>query len=338
MDATIVQSNGTKQIPATLGYELVSNGNDGSWLDGIANGKNSSGFQDGEAVGFYFTPAALSGSPSGPWAGGFTYLGGATTSTQLYPGAIQTDTLGVNNLGQIVGNYNTVDQDGNSSSHGFYAPSNTAALQTLDYPGAAETVLTGINDAGWIVGTYTDQPVPDAGAGVESLNGSNAHCALWKPDASGAYSSPVSFDVPGQTFNSCSGINGLGQIVGWFTDPNAMLYTSLLDDAEGGAPDAPTNFTSIPDPNLAGGSGGLSASGINNNGLIAGNDYDTGLSFLVNSSDFDEFAGPVNAWPFYLYGINDDAQMAGIAYPAPNPSDPGDPAGSSSGIIVDALP
>lgn len=185
--------------------------------------------------------------------------------------------------------------------------------------------MNGINDAGWIIGTYLD-------------SGNSSHCALWKPDAKGAYSNPVSFDVPGQTSPSCTGINGLGQIVGWSVDPNGGPYTTFIDDAEGGDPGTSTNFTSITDPNIASSSDDFLAYGINNNGLIVGNDWTTGQVFLADSQDFDTFAGPVNAWPFYLYGINDDSQLVGIAYPAPNPSDPSNPAGVSSGIIVNALP
>jgi photosystem II stability/assembly factor-like uncharacterized protein len=331
VDATVVQSSGTKKLPDTMAYELVSNGSNESWLNGIANGINNSGFQDGEAAGGYFP------SDNDPWAGGFTYLSGETTATQLYLGAIETYTMGINNLGEIVGSYIIFDGDGNPISNGIHAKSGAAALKRMNYPGAAHTVLTGINDAGWIVGMYSDNDFCDN----QLLFGCNSHCALWKPDAKGTYSNPTTFDAPGQTSTTCNGINGMGQIVGSYMNSDWSLSTPFLDDAESGDPSAPANFSTINGPDVGGTPGdygGLSPSGINNNGQIVGNDDSSGLSFLVNSFEFDEFAGPVNSLPFYLYGINDDAQMVGIAYPQPDPSDPGQPVGLSSGIIVNALP
>jgi hypothetical protein len=132
-------------------------------------------------------------------------------------------------------------------------------------------------------------------------------------------------------------INGLGQIVGSFLNSDMSLSTPFLDDAESGDPGVSANFSTIIGSDIAGDPGdpgGLYPSGINNNGQIVGTDESSGLYFLVNSSEFDEFSFLDNTGLLSINGINDDAQMVGMAYPDIEPSDVGPP----SGIIVNALP
>jgi hypothetical protein len=310
VDATVVQSSGTKKIPDTMSYKLVSNGSYSS-LNGIANGKNNSGFQDGEAVGFYSGDSFLEG---------FTYLNGKTISTQLYAGT-DTETMNINNLGQIVGIYGTY------SVQGFYAPNSAADLQPLSYPGALGTFLYGINDAGWIIGTIQETACYYIGSEYTC----NDRCALWKPDANGAYSNPIPFDAPGQSDTVCTGINGLGQIVGSYLNSDSTLSTPFVDDAESGDPNAPANFSTIPDTDDAGNFVDLTPYGINNNGLIDGEGGTgiSGLFFLLSGSDLHEFTAPMIIQQ--LNGINDDAQMVGYLWVPPTDD-------STSGFILNALP
>jgi photosystem II stability/assembly factor-like uncharacterized protein len=305
VDATIVQSSGTKKYP-TIGYIPFSPGSMGDSLLGIANGvDNALGLKLGEAVGSY----ALSDTPSYPEyypgnypTAGFTYLGGATTAPISFSGAYETIPNGINNLGQIVGSYGVVyDEYGDQTTHGFYT---TASKPTtpipLDYSGAMWTELIGINDAGWIVGNYID--VDDTG--VET-----GHCALWKPP----YTDPQPFDMPGAqplSLNGCSGINGLGQIIGQAANSEGT-FTPFVDDAEAGDPNNQANFSTVSAPDYA---WYVSVVGINNNGQIAGSYYDVtsllGAGFLLNGSEFIPFPNPVNSEDnFSLYGINDDVQM-----------------------------
>jgi probable HAF family extracellular repeat protein len=69
------------------------------------------------------------------------------TYTQIdYPGAILTDSYGINGSGDIVGTY----EDAGGNFHGFLLDGGT--YTTIDYPGSTYTLLTAINDVGEIIG------------------------------------------------------------------------------------------------------------------------------------------------------------------------------------------
>lgn len=284
MDATIVPGSGFKEMIPTS-YTVVSVPSYGSFLWGINNGVNNSGLHSGEAVGSYY-PGADSYLLSG-----FTYLGGTTATL-----GENNIPVGINNLGQIVGVW--------GGEPSLYAASGSAPVQTLNYPGAAYTGLTGINDAGWIVGNYSDDGIYD-------------HCLLIKPAADGTYSNPVPINVPGETDTWCWGINGLGQIaIGTFTG-------GYVDDAEGGDPNAPANFSPSPDQ----GTHEIPV-GINNNGVMVGN------ATIMNGSEFVGLQPYENGFFGPCFGLNDDVQIVGYT------DDPDNPIvnGGSSGIIINVFP
>ncbi len=67
------------------------------------------------------------------------------------PGAIFTEAYGINDLGQVVGLYNSAtEQDG------FVYDINTGTFQDIAVPGASQTQAYGINNLGQIVGAYGD--------------------------------------------------------------------------------------------------------------------------------------------------------------------------------------
>jgi len=319
IDAAIDPSTGVKEFPAVYDTS-VNDGTAGSWISGIANGvDNSTGLHTGNAVGTYYvsdTAPFPQYYPDSYPSDGFSYLGAKATSKISFSGAFETYAAGVNNLGQIVGSYDVIyDNYGDAKTHGFYAPSKTAALQTLDYPGALATSLNGINDAGWIVGNYVD-------------TNEIQHCALWKPPYTNA---PTSFDPPGagvynNVYATCSGSNGLGQIVGSVLNSDGSSSTPYLDDAESGNPGTASNFSTPPTPDGV----SIDPVGINNNGQIAGSSTDTttGVTsqFLSDlAQDFFIALPNPGGNALSLSGINDEAQMAGTD-------------ASGGGIIVSALP
>jgi len=121
---------------------------------------------------------------------GFVKTGGSFAGISV-PGAISTETFGINNAGQIVGTCT----DG-LRNHGFV---DTAGIfAPVDVPGATDTILAGINNAGQIVGTCTD--------------GLHLHGFV---DIAGAFT-PI--DVPGATDTAVWGINDHGKIVGTYLD------------------------------------------------------------------------------------------------------------------------
>lgn len=71
-----------------------------------------------------------------------------------FPDAVITNAASLNNAGEVVGVYATLNSDNSLFFHGFQW---IAGLFTsVDYPGATSTSLTGINDSGTITGFYAD--------------------------------------------------------------------------------------------------------------------------------------------------------------------------------------
>src|SRR5947209_7886207 len=86
----------------------------------------------------------LIGLSTESWAASYTF------TTIDVPGASSTQAYGINNAGQIVGEF----EDATGRFHGFRE---TAGVFTLiDVPGASDTFASGINDAGQIVGAFED--------------------------------------------------------------------------------------------------------------------------------------------------------------------------------------
>jgi probable HAF family extracellular repeat protein len=111
------------------------------------------------------------------------------TFTQFdVPGAALTNASGINNAGQIVGQYT----DSTGRTHGFLYSGGT--FTTLDVPGSSDTFAAGINDVGQIVGGY--------------FAGTGTHGFLY---SGGTF---ATLDVPGSFFTTAKGINNAGQIVG----------------------------------------------------------------------------------------------------------------------------
>ena len=71
-----------------------------------------------------------------------------TFTTLDVPGAGETGAFGINDAGQVVGDFR------DSSGHGFINTGGT--FTTLDVPGASLTQAVGINDAGQVVGGFVD--------------------------------------------------------------------------------------------------------------------------------------------------------------------------------------
>jgi probable HAF family extracellular repeat protein len=64
-------------------------------------------------------------------------------------GSYYTNVYGINNVGQVVGNYNNAS---GAPDHGFQYSG--GSYTTIDVPGAFATLLLGTNDSGQLVGAY----------------------------------------------------------------------------------------------------------------------------------------------------------------------------------------
>ena len=149
------------------------------------------------------------------------------------PESLLTEAIGINDVGQIVGDYR--DEDG--FFHGFIYEN--GAYTTIDVPfiSSPDTGALGINNLGEVVGCY-------------SL------CSRgFRYDSEALIFTQI--DVPGAVLTQATDINDAGQIVGIYSMDGVTVQGFLHD--EGG-------FTSIDVP----GSIVTSLSGINNAGQIVG--------------------------------------------------------------------
>jgi probable HAF family extracellular repeat protein len=144
-------------------------------------------------------------------------------------GAVRTQAYGVNDRGQVVGDYLLPD----GTIHG-YRWSN-GRFTTIDGPGGAGASLTGINDRGDIIGVFGLDPT-DPTSGLKGF--------LLRRDR---YDT---FVVPGVRHTLPLGINDRGQIAGYTvtgddlaTGARGFLYANGLDrpPTRIDVPGAPTN-------------------------------------------------------------------------------------------------
>jgi len=243
----------------------------------------------------------------------------AQSPTSLdYPGSTTTEPTGINNSGQIVGNYY------NGAYHGFLYKG--GAFSTFDAPGyvAGTTIMDvrGISDSGQIVGTLFNPSVSPNGTGF--LYSGGTFTSITFPGAGFTYPLGISsngaylvgvyggahnhgflytggvfttIDYPGATDTVPYGINNNGTIVGTYDDGAGNVH-SFLDN--GGV------LTSLNAPGCT----STFARGINDSGIIVGNCvngttgshgflYNGGVSTALNFSN----AG--------FEGINDNGAIVG---------------------------
>jgi probable HAF family extracellular repeat protein len=113
----------------------------------------------------------------------------------------------VNNAHQIVGYY----VDSSNRYHGFlYA---NGSYVTLDVPSATATRALGINDAGQIVGSYD--------------NAGGHHGFLYSNGVYTSIDDPQAGPMPGQGTYAASGINNVGNIVGYYSDGSNKFHGFL---------------------------------------------------------------------------------------------------------------
>jgi probable HAF family extracellular repeat protein len=170
----------------------------------------------------------------------FVYINGSCV-TFNYPGTLRTWGYGINDAGQIVGEY----QD-STGHHGYlYNYGGDGSFVSFDYPGAATgTALLGINGQGQIVGSYGDLSF-------------NRHSFLWNHASDGSL---IPFDHSGASQTRANDINANGQVVGTYTDSRGGIHTFLYSHG---------SFSSF--PNYPGACTNCTYGyGINNYGRVAG--------------------------------------------------------------------
>ena len=248
---------------------------EGTWVYGLND--------NGEVVGLYNTNSGA--------AAFFEINGVFTTLPDPSPGLTSNVVAyGVNNAGQIVGEYDLLA----GGHHGFlYSGGTYTTIEDPNSAGFGATSCEGINDLGQIVGSYA------AGNGV-------AHGFLYSGGANGTY---TNIDVPWAQQTWAHGINNAGEIVGYYTDSNNAFHGftyingtyATFDDAQG------TQGTWI--------------FGINDLGQIVGkyNNATGQHGFLYSGGVFLTADDPNSADPngfvvSEVYDINNAGRMAGFYF------------------------
>ena len=129
---------------------------------------------------------------------GFIWSNGTFTTFSV-PGdgpGFGTRAFGINDFGEVVGDYGT----GQVPFHGFLR-SSTGDFTTFDVPGVVQTTGEGINNAGTIVGFYIEVQGPPHGFVLKN----------------GVF---MTVDVPNSSNTAINSINANGQIVGSYDDSN----------------------------------------------------------------------------------------------------------------------
>jgi probable HAF family extracellular repeat protein len=161
-----------------------------------------------------------------------------------FPGANLTEAIGVNDDGQVVGDYS----DANGIFHGFFWDAGQFLTIDVPFPGARFTAPSGINNIGQIVGFYFDNNV------TEAFPNGHAHGFLFD---NGIF---TQFDFPDAVATFPGDLNDEGQIVGIFAADTDSIGRSFLLDAG--------TFTTFDVP--LSGVVATQVSGINNRGQIVG--------------------------------------------------------------------
>jgi hypothetical protein len=213
----------------------------------------------------------------------FSNTDGVATETfgavQNYPGSTTSSPLGINNSGQIIGQY--TDSAGNY--HGYVLSDGNFKAINVPFQGAVNTDPQCINDEGDIVGLWG----PSLQQGFE--------------ETGGVYSV---IQFPGATITFPFGINDSGDVVGVYIGEG----TNLGFELSGGV------YTTIQVP----GSSATFATAINNSGEIVGwycptSACDAQEGFILKGGVYSKIAVP-EATSTIPYNLSDAGLIAGNYY------------------------
>jgi hypothetical protein len=222
---------------------------------------------------------------------GFVALvSGKTKFTETYEAvnyphaAQQVGPQGINDLGQIVGQY----FDSAGHYHSYELSGGRFTTIEVPFTGATTTFAYGINNSEEIVGAWQD-------------SGGNIHGFTL---IAGSY---TSFDFPGASATQAFSVNSAGDIVGPYTDASNIAHGFLLSGGTYTAIDFPGSTASITE-------------GINDSGVIVG-DYcttsecaasaDWTQSYQLSGAVFTSFEIPGEPNTI-LTNINNDGLLVGF--------------------------
>jgi uncharacterized membrane protein len=168
-----------------------------------------------------------------------------TYQSVTFPGATEQSAFGVNDAGQIVGEY----ADSSGVQHGWELSGGTFTTIDVPFAGATATGANGINDSGEIAGGWDGSGVTQHGFTLIGGTYTSFDCfsavATWawslnnKGDIVGYYiltdgvfhgfvlsgGTCTSIDPPGSVWTIPQGINDAGDVVGGYCTTNACMDT-----------------------------------------------------------------------------------------------------------------
>jgi probable HAF family extracellular repeat protein len=203
------------------------------------------------------------------------------------PNSINTEALGINDAGKIVGDY----MDANSHTHGFVF--SNGVYTTVNVPGAFSTSVTAINNTGAIAGYYVDGNLSTHGF----IYSGGSYTFLSDPDPNNIGDTEI------------TGINDAGQVVGEWNDGtnhHGFLYSN-------------GTYTPLNGPSNA---SAMHPGGINNAGEISGTYVDLNFGspqagshgFLDSGGSYVTLNEPLAFGPPFCtfeQGINNAGQTVG---------------------------
>jgi uncharacterized membrane protein len=237
----------------------------------------------GPAAAFGHKPGhAEASDPTSP-VPGFVLDGGRYTSIQA-PGATGESLAGgINNRGQIVGQYRDA-----RGEHG-YLRDPRGRLTTIDVPGARATAPVKINDRGQIVGIYsrnaTNTKDPDAAVHGFVLDRAKV----------------TTIDYPGAASTQAAGINNRGEVVGDYFDAAGTAHGFRWYKGRFTRIDVPGAFTGVLDINDCGQIVGYHADD------LAGPFH----AFVLDRGKFTSFDAPGVRYT-YAFGIDNRGRIVGF--------------------------
>ncbi len=232
-------------------------------------------------------------SPAYSTTVGFIYSGGSYTTFSV-PSAQNTEAFGINNVGQIVGDYWN-----DCCLHQAFLYSG-GSYNTLSPPGSQQAIAFGINNVGQIVGV-SGGASGGTGQGFLYSGGSYNTSPIINSsyyginDAGQIVGFPFALNVPGASPNF--GINNLGQVVG--------TMPGLLPGSTQGFLYSGVTYNTLNVP----GAIWTAAYGINNLGDIVG--ASNLGAFLYSGGSFTTIIGLINGNSSEAFGINDAGQIVG---------------------------
>lgn len=164
---------------------------------------NSGGYTEANGIN---NSGTIVGRDIGRFSQGFQFSNGSYTMINV-PGATNTSLFGINNRGDIVGDY----IDANGVTHGLLV--RNGSFITIDFPGATNTNAQDINDNGDIVGSTV---VANLRHGYLFGNGT-----FTQIDFPGANMTPSGKPLSGTDVH---GVNASGEIVGTYEDNAGVVH------------------------------------------------------------------------------------------------------------------